>query len=174
MMTLKDKALIAFHHIANGEGEKVEAIQSTIGMKDYTCIDFDFTSPLSCAIVFSSVWGVEYWKNSAIKTASDNRYLVDKLVGAEIPSLEALAAEQLLFEGRAMAIDEALLSICQIYGFYPDDVRKLVGAAKHERINPEAKPDEMYLATLVDSYKAMLESWPGNALQKSNDGACVH
>ena len=175
MMNVKEKAQIAFHHIANGEPWKAEAIQNTVEAKDYRLGDLEFSSPLSCCILFASIWSTEYWKNMALQQTDKAKYFFDVLQGNPVPTSVELEARLASFEGRALAIDEALVTICQVYGIYPDDVRKMAAnAVAYKPVGKNAKADTAYKAQLIEHFTSMMASWPGNALQKGNGGACVH
>lgn len=175
MLTIKEKSQIAFHHIANGDSDKAESIYSTVEKKEYVCTDFEFTSPLSCAILFSAIWGVEYWKNVALQSTANAKYFVDREKGNEVPNSVEMASRLAAFEARALAIDDSLVIICQAYGIYPDDVMRLASfASRYEPIEKNAKADQAYLSELVCSFKAAMNSWPGNAAQKSVEAVRVH
>lgn len=174
MMNIKDKAGIAFHYIANLKFAEAESLYEQVAKKDYTCTDLEFSSMLSSSILFTGIWASEYWKNMALRMVAMSRYFAEKDAGNVIDS-ERAAAEHDAFERRALAIDAALEAVCQTYGLFPGDVRKMANnAIAYEPINKDAKADPEYLQELLQAFNQMIESWPGNALQKFSTPSAVH
>ncbi len=174
MMDIKDKAGIAFHYITNLKFEEAESLYASVEKKDYTCTDLDFSSMLASNILFSAIWGNEYWKNLALRMVAMSRYFAEKDAG-NVTNSERAAAEHDAFERRALSIDAALETVCQTYGIFPGDVRKMAAnAIAFEPINKDAKADPEYLHELLQAFNQMIESWPGKALQKFSTPKAVH
>lgn len=157
MIDAATKASLAFHYIANGLFDEVERLYETVEMKNYTCADFEFSNKLAVSLLFSTSWGNEYWKHRALLAES------------------ACDEERVLLDKRCMAIDLALDTLCGHYGLAPDDVRRLSNQAmRHKPIACEVEPDMSYLAELIESYRRMIESWPGAIEQKGSRGSALH
>lgn len=147
MTNVKEKARIAFHHIANGEAHKAQAIQNTIEVKDYRLADLEFNALIRSAYLFSLVWGRE-------RERVENKHLRGELDKQEY-------AQQMA------AFDGSLLAICQMYDLFPNDVRKMIGIEPH-KLNPDGViPNYAHIVELVEYFESLMGSWPDNAIQKS-------
>lgn len=154
MSYVKEQARIAFHHIANGEAHKAQAIQNTIEVKDYRLFDLEFNALISSGYMFSLAWARE-------RERTENTFLRGQLDEQE-------------YRRRMAAFDESLLVICQMYGFFPNDVRKMTGI-EPQKPNPDGVIAlQAHVVELVEYFKAMMDSWPGNSIQKAEAGVCVH
>lgn len=174
MMDAKDKAMLVFHYLANGQSDKALAIEGTVSIKNYDFLDLEFTAPLSCGYLLAKAWGNTHWKNMTFRMTSLTRYLAEKSMG-NLKEAERFAADSLAFENRLLAIDAALVHVCRAYGIDPDDVRKIADdAITFEPTDQAAAVDVSFFCDLVEKLTQMVESWPINTAQKSCAPQSVH
>jgi hypothetical protein len=174
MMDAKDKAMLVFHYLANGQSDKALAIEGTVAIKNYDFLDLEFTAPLSCGYLLAKAWGNTHWKNLTFRMTSLTRCMAEKGMG-NTEGVAKFAADHLAFENRLLAIDAALVHVCRAYGIDPDDVRKIADdAIAFEPTEPAAAVDVSFFYEMVEKLTQMIESWPINTAQKSYAPQSVH
>lgn len=139
-LTARERAALVFASLARCDKKEADRIQATVPFRTYRMQDEEYWERLRNLRDMAFLWGLEHWREMAKLTASfgllihvmhgDNEELADQALG----TLQEA-------EGRLLALDAILQSVCEANGIDPETVRHF--ADVRGPYTPMGLPDEI-------------------------------
>ncbi|GHU20018.1 hypothetical protein FACS189475_08230 [Betaproteobacteria bacterium] len=135
-LTGKERAVLSFHYLTRQD----ELESERIGHSGY-----EFQRWINSIADMAALFGLTHWRLMAGKF--ENQWCLKVALSNKKDASKAFAMMNNLkeIEGCLMALDAALLAVCQEHGIDPDDVRRMAEQAEPFVSNIESKLDEEFL-----------------------------
>jgi len=149
-------AALAFHYMTDTNKLEFERVSSAVPVKTYTCPDVDYLARLDNFTRFSAFWAIEHWRLRCRKA----EMLAAALAGlrrGDDEKTDALIEAHEQAENYLLALDAALVAICQGKGIDPADVRKMAGAAPFKPMRGDIEADAEYQTDMQANLARLLE-----------------
>jgi hypothetical protein len=140
-LSASEKAGLAFAHIANLDRDAAKQVEATVTAKTYRTLDLEYQDRLKRLQMLAVSWGLFHWKEFAKFSAALS--VLMNATEEDEPTLEVFGVFQKA-EGRLIALDEMLASICQDKGIDPAAVRAIACAAAPWETQGDPVPDDKY------------------------------
>lgn len=102
-LTPQEQATLCFEALTRQDRSTVDAIIEQVERKNYISLDWDFRERSYCLQALTGQYGIEYWKNRALRLAACE-YISQGYQQAEAPALRFLA--------KSVALESALVKVC--------------------------------------------------------------
>lgn len=156
-LTNKERAALAFRYLIDTNELELERVSAAVPMKTYKCPDMEYRLWLGSFFDMAAMWAIEHWQTvsrmlNALVTL--HVMIACKELDKVPPMLDAVEK----WESNLLALDRALLAICEEHGIDPDAVRRLAGAVPFEPVRA-LEPNAEYQATMQTNLSRTL--WGG-------------
>ncbi len=155
-LSSQEKAALAFHYIITGDSAEVDKIDATVEHYHYRMPDGKYRRRLYCYMAFESMVSIEYWRLQArlnmlmagvmaVESEDDNNELPDLIMKAVIKG-----------EGRLLALEDALDTICSEHGLDSGAVRLFAGIEPSAPTFPESVMDTQQRDVYIKMWQDIL------------------
>lgn len=139
----KERAILAFNFYTEKNDLEIRRVESSVSRKTYTCPDIEYQDWLDGMFHLSLLWGLHHWRLSSQLMSYLN------IMGRHDDNLKAYqvretAAKIFLIQAQLLALDKALLSLCEQHHFEAEAIFKMAMATPFEPINLDVLPDNKF------------------------------
>lgn len=153
-LTNKERAALAFRYMTDTNKLELERVAAAVPMKIYKCPDMEYKRWLNGFADMAALWAILHWQTYSQKLAAlGTLYLM--IVRKERDKIQAMMDEHEKWESRLLALDRALLAICEEHGIDPDAVRRMAGADPFDPVYA-LEPDAEYRSTMQANLSRLL------------------
>jgi hypothetical protein len=142
-LTPHEQAALVIEAVARLDGSEADAIMEQVERKHYRSIHADYTRRIHALTALIGQYGIEYWKNRALMLLAVT-YAED--------GHEAAETSAMLFLAKVVALEAALIEVCNQLRVDVMAIKKMVGC-----LDEDAKPEKLQNADteLVKQYVGM-------------------
>ncbi len=157
----QEQARLSFQYAMEGNELETVRILASVRQRDYSCPDVEYQRCVDGFTRFASTWAIEHWQTYSAKQTCliQMRVLLDQ--GAVEQAKEMIGQHQ-LWESRLLALDQALLSICDELKISPEAVRRFAGAGVYMPQDATVVADTEYQILAHERYAKLCHGWPSN------------
>lgn len=155
-LTSRERAVIAFSHLAQGDELEFHRILRSVPTKRYICPDLEFQWWVNTLFAVSQFWGLEHWKHIAQRTAAIAILRATSATTVREETLELLDNVRQC-ECRLLTLEATLEDFCQDLGLSSKAIRLIVGCTRFEGDDSELSPDRPYRALLQRTIDQLLD-----------------
>lgn len=153
-LTNKERAALAFHYLTDANELELKRVEASVPVKLYRCPDLDYLDWLDSFFNMAALWAIEHWQMySRSLTALVALHINCDNLEKEKSIIEVHA----IWESRLLALDCALLVVCDEHGIDPNRVRRLAGTKAFSPMSARTKPDADYQADMQVCLARLLE-----------------
>ncbi len=153
-LTNKERAALAFRYLTEANALEVERVAAAVPLKVYKCRDMEFRRWLDAFTDMAALWSIEHWQTYSRKLAAQVELHV-MFANKEKGKVRVMIEAHEKWESHLLALDRALLAICQEHGIDPDAVRRMAGADPFDPMYA-LEPDAEYQATMQANLSRLL------------------
>lgn len=153
-LTNKERAALAFRHMTAVNELELERVAAAVPTKTYECPDMEYQRWLNGFADMAAMWAIEHWKTYSRKLAALGALHL-MIARKELDKVQAMMDAHEKWESHLLALDRALLAICEEHGIDPDAVRRMAGADPFEPVYA-LEPDAEYQATMQANLSRLL------------------
>src|SRR5574338_509983 len=157
-LTNKERAALAFRYMTDINELELERVAAAVPMKTYQCPDMEYQRWLDGFACMAALWAIEHWQTFSRKLAALGAMHI-MIARKEPEKAQAMIEAHEKWESRLLALDRALLAICEEHGLDPDAVRRMAGADPFTPLYA-LEPDAEYQETMQASLSRLLERRP--------------
>lgn len=140
-LTNKERAVLAFRYLSDANELELKRVEGSVPIKTYDCPDVEYQFWFDGFFNMAALWSIEHWKvYSRSLTALVALHLMDN----QLDKVKSMLDAHAIWESRLLALDCALLSVCEEHGIDPDAVRRLAGTEVFSPMSADLKPDAEY------------------------------
>ncbi len=160
-LTNKERAALAFRYMTDTNELELERVASAVPMKIYKCRDMEYQGWLNGFADMAALWAIEHWQTYsrmlAALVALHLTIACKKLDHKELDKdeIQAMMDAHKKWESHLLALDRALLAICEEHGIDPDAVRRMAGADPFDPVYA-LEPDAEYQSTMQANLSRLL------------------
>jgi hypothetical protein len=125
-LTNKERAALAFHHLTNVNEAELERVVATVPRETYECLDMEYRRWLNGFFDMGALWAIEHWRSYSRKLAALGELFL--MARKEPDKVQDMWDTHEECESYLLALDRALLTVCEEHGIDPDAVRRMAGA----------------------------------------------
>lgn len=122
----KELATIAFHYLANINQVEMGRVGDAVASKTYKCKDAEFMRFYEGIFDMASLWSIEHWKAYARMLEVRVELLIE-LKGNSKDEVMPLVEEFGRMEACLLAVDAAMLAVCEEHSIDADGVQRMAG-----------------------------------------------
>ena len=153
-LTNKELAALAFCYMTDTNELELERVAAAVPMKIYKCPDIEYQRWLNGFAAMAALWAIEYWQNySRFLAALVALHLM--IASKAWDRMQAMMDVPVKWESHLLALDRALLVICEEHGIDPDAVRRMAGADPFDTVYA-LEPNAEYQATMQANLSLLL------------------
>lgn len=153
-LTNKERAVLAFHYMTDINELELERVAAAVPMKTYECSDMEYRQWLNSLADMAALWAIEHWKTYSSKLAALGALHL-MIARNELDEVQAMMDAHEKWESHLLALDCALLAICEEHGVDPAAVRRMAGANPFDPVSA-LEPDAEYQATMQTNLSRLL------------------
>ena len=175
-LTGRERALLSFDHLTQGNVTEQERIEATMPMQYFTGLPLEYRSWTYNLQILAMLYAIEYWRN----VATANTHLVGHNVIFEalvkkyptnkerVQSSEWQEGKNLLklfykCEVMILSIEAAINELCEDHGINPIAIKRLTGEQCYTIIGtppyePDLQPNMAIVAGLREHWEGLLKS----------------
>jgi hypothetical protein len=149
----KEQALLAFNYLTENNELEIKRIGDAVPTHKYVCKDAEFMSWFDKIFNFAAYWSTEHWKAYAylMETRFNIQVALNKKNHDEVKRLLDVFGKM---EARLLAVDAAMLAVCEDHDIDADGFRRMAGCDTFS--NDGLEPDADYLAELLTNFGRLL------------------
>ena len=151
----KELAALSFHYMAAANELEIERVSAAVPVKTYDCRDVEYQQWVNSFYSVATYWSIEYWKLQAGKLAAIVSLHIT-LGRGETEKVETIIEVHEGWESRLLALDRALLLVCDEHGIDPKAVRQIAGAEEFHPISTAIVPNNDYQAYMQANFARIL------------------
>ena len=153
-LTNKERAALAFHYMTDTNELELERVAAAVPMKLYECPDMEYQRWLNGFADMAALWAIEHWQTYSRRLAALGALHL-MIARKELGKVQAMMDAHEKWESHLLALDRALLTICEEHGIDPDAVRRMAGADPFDPVYA-LEPDAEYQATMQANLSRLL------------------
>ena len=159
LLTNKERAALAFRYMADANELEIERVAAAVPWKSYEGPDIEFKNWINGFFALANYWGLTHWQLYARKLAAlGSIHILFNQNERDKADLAIDAHSH--WEARLLALDLALLSICEENGIDPNAVRRLADAEPYFPILSDLASDAEFQAEMLANFNRLLDAWP--------------
>lgn len=154
----RERAALSLSYLIGGDELELGRVIAAVPVKTYRCLDFEYRQWLDSFFSLASLWTGEHWRTRTRLMAA----LAAFHIHHARKEADKVADMLMLFErleSRLLALDRALLAICQEHGIDPEAVREYAGAEPFVPCYGERKLDVEYQEIIQVNLTRALKAW---------------
>lgn len=153
-LTNKERAALAFRYMTDTNELELERVAAAVPMKTYECPDMEYQRWLNGFGDMAALWAIEHWQTYSRKLAA--LWALHLMIARkELDKVQAMMEAHEKWESHLLALDRALVAICEEHGIDPDAVRRMAGADPFDPLYA-LEPDVEYQATMQANLSRLL------------------
>jgi len=139
----KELALLSFQYLSEMNELECERVAGAVPVKSYICREVEYRQWLDGFFNLSAQFGIEHWRTKYRNLAS-TMALRFALEANDIDKINSMLDAHSLCETRLLALDHALVAVCDEHGIDANSVRRLAGVEPFAPMHADLKPDAAY------------------------------
>jgi len=153
-LTNKELAALAFRYMTDTNELELKRVVAAVPIKAYECSDIEYQQWFNRFADMAAFWAIEYWRNYSQFLAA--LWVLHLMIARkEWDEVQAMIDAPEKWESHLLALDRALLVICEEHRIDPDAVRRMAGT---DPFNPvyALEPNAEYQATMQANLSMLL------------------
>jgi hypothetical protein len=153
----KELANLAFHYITNTNQVEMGRIADAVPRKTYKCKDAEFVRWYESFFDMAAFWSIEHWKAYGRMMEARVEFLI-MLKNKIYDEAQLLLEVFRRMESRLLAVDAAMLTVCEEHGIDADGVQRLAGGYVFTATSADMIPDADCQAEMHANFGLLLTS----------------
>ena len=155
-LTNKERAALSFRYIMDANDLELTRVTDTVEFKSYRCHDIEYRCWVQGFFTLASLWGLIHWQqHSSLMATIALRYAT--IVDNTESDLDEVNARMVFYKRRLIALDGALLKVCEEHSLDHHAIMKYAGAEPSAENYGELLPDMEYQDEMVSSLSVAID-----------------
>lgn len=144
----KERAALSFRFIMDANDLELTRVADTVEFKSYRCHDAEYRCWVQGFFTLASLWGLIHWQqHSSLMATVALRYAT--IVGDTESDLNEINARVVFYRRRLIALDGALLNVCEKHSLDHHAIMKYAEAEPSAETHGELLPDMEYQDEMI-------------------------
>lgn len=154
-LTDRERAALAFNYLTQENDMERKRIESAMPEQHFVGLPLEYRRTFSGILDIASLYGIEYWhlySRSLEATVAMHIFEESNIMD----KANSMHESQKIWKSRLLALDCALLAVCEAQGINADAVRRMAGSKQIFPIRTDIKPNSAYQTDMQINFARLL------------------